>query len=117
MKKLCNCESDNEKACANCGKYAPDYASEVPFVPMNWTDRDNITGRLMEILEAVMPEGRQLTATKNLVKECTKWYWINAFNNQFDSITGNDENPSAEAAPYSTAVWNHYVENGMSKDE
>lgn len=65
----------------------PEYASEVPYVPVNWYDRDNITGRILEILEAVLPEGRQLEATKNLVKESTKQYFIHLFNDQYDALS------------------------------
>lgn len=68
---------------------APEYASAVPYVPVNWYDRDNITGRILEILEAVLPEGRQLDATKNLVKDSTKQYFIHLFNDQFEALNGH----------------------------
>lgn len=66
---------------------APEYASQVPVVPVDWQDRDNMTARILEVLEAVMPEGRQLEATKNLVKEVTKQYFIHLFNYQFDALS------------------------------
>lgn len=64
----------------------PEYASQVPFVPHNFEDRDAIVGRLMEILEAVMPESNQLRATKQLVKKCMTDYFIVSFNDQFDAL-------------------------------
>lgn len=81
----------------------PNYAGEVPFVPVNWEDRDTITRRVCDILEAVMPEGNQLDKTKELVKEMTKQYWITLFNDQLDSlqVRGLETNRTR----YYTAIW------------
>lgn len=64
----------------------PEYASQVPFAPHNFEDRDAIVGRLMEILEAVMPDNKQQYATKQLVKKCLTDYFIGSFNDQFDAL-------------------------------
>ena len=81
----------------------PSYASEVPFAPVNWEDRDTITRRVCDILEAVMPEGNQLDKTKELVKEMTKQYWITLFNDQLDSllVRGLETNRTR----YYAAIW------------
>lgn len=83
----------------------PSYASEVPYAPVNWEDRDTITRRVCDILEAVMPEGNQLEKTKDLVKEMTKQYWITLFNDQFDSLQGRGLIGSSRDE-YSMAIWN-----------
>lgn len=87
----------------------PTYASSIPFVPADWSDRDAITGRILEILEAVIPEGRQLEATKRLVKEATKGYWIEMFNNQYEVLTGNTTiylgNDPTYRVEASLAIW------------
>ena len=94
----------------------PTYASEVPYVPVNWFDRDNMTGRILEILEAVMPEGKQLTATKNLVKESTKRYFINLFNDQFDDLT-TGPNIGFSKSAYSEAIWEMAQKQGLPADQ
>lgn len=83
----------------------PAYASEVPYVPVNWEDRDTITRRVCDILEAVMPEGNQLEKTKDLVKEMTKQYWITLFNDQFDNLQNRGLIGSSRNK-YSEAIWN-----------
>lgn len=65
----------------------PEYASQVPYVPHNFNDRDAIVGRLMEILEAVIPEGQQQYATKQLVKKCLTDYFLGSFNDQYDALS------------------------------
>lgn len=87
----------------------PEYASEVPYVPVNWQNRDDITGQLLQIIEAVLPEGKQLEATKHLVKETTKKYWIDLFNDQFDALSGRVSRPEDDGVlfweDYCTALW------------
>ena len=85
----------------------PTYASEVPYVPVNWEDRDTITRRVCDILEAVMPEGNQLEKTKALVKEMTKNYWIELFNDQFDSLQDKQRfnGFTIVRTKYSRAIW------------
>ena len=78
---------DKETSMENPYAGRPEYASAVPYVPHNFEDRDAIVGRLMEILEAVMPESRQLDATKQLVKKSLTDYFIGSFNDQFDALT------------------------------
>lgn len=93
-------------------KKEPEHASEVPYVPVNWQHRDDITGRILEILEAVMPPGKQLEATKNLVKESTKRYWITLFNDQFDELTRQSPivSPDSWAWPtYCQAIWDKCI--------
>ena len=87
---------------------APEYASEIPYVPVNWSDRDTLTRRVCDILEAVMPEGNQLEKTKELVKEMTKQYWITLFNDQFDCLTPEYKGLvgfTAHKEKYSRAIW------------
>lgn len=92
----------------------PYYASQVPYVPVNWTDRDTITRRVCDILEAVMPEGNQLEKTKDLVKEMTKQYWIQIFNDQFDSLTPTQLTGfTYDKAQYSKAIWDKAIELGV----
>ena len=84
----------------------PEYASEVPHVPVNWGDRDNITGQFLQILEAVIPAGSQLEATKNLVKKTTKDYWIQLFNTQFELLVHPVESDGGESYNgYCEAIW------------
>jgi len=116
MRKLCNCDSDKSMACASCGHHIPDYASEIPFVPVNWEDRDNITGRILGILEAVMPEGQQLSATKDLVKDATKKYWIDLFNDQFETLQFSRQQPVlGDRARFQEALW-RYMEKELEID-
>jgi hypothetical protein len=87
---------------------SPDYASEVPYVPVNWEDRDTITRRVCDILEAVMPEGNQLEKTKDLVKEMTKQYWIQIFNDQFNCLQDKPQiigGFTIQKTKYSQAIW------------
>lgn len=83
----------------------PTYASEVPFVPVNWEDRDTITRRVCDILEAVMPEGNQLDKTKELVKEMTKQYWITLFNDQLDSLQARGLGLETSRTRYYAVIW------------
>ena len=84
----------------------PAYASQVPYAPVNWTDRDTVTRRICDILEAVMPEGNQLEKTKELVKETTKQYWITLFNDQFDSLHPNTLTGfTHDRQQYSEVMW------------
>ena len=92
---------------ANFSEY-PTYASEIPYVPVNWEDRDTITRRVCDILEAVMPEGNQLEKTKDLVKEMTKQYWMQIFNDQFDSLQDKPQRIGGfmiVRTKYSQAIW------------
>lgn len=92
-------------------KTPPQYASEVPYAPVNWTDRDTITRRICDILEAVMPEGNQLEKTKELVKETTKQYWITLFNDQFDSFSeGKLVGFTYDRELVSRAIWEQTLE-------
>lgn len=91
---------------------APRYSMDVPFVPMNFQDRDVLVGRLMEILEAVLPEGKQLDATKNLVKKSVTEHFIRSFNesfedlkNQYQAEEDNEDYPSSVISPYIKAMW------------
>lgn len=97
-------------------KVEPKYASEVPFVPVNWTDRDTITRRICDILEAVMPEGNQLEKTKELVKETTKQYWIQLFNDQFDCFANKLTGFTWDKEQYSRAIWDKAVELEKHKE-
>jgi len=84
----------------------PEYASQLPFVLMSWEDRDSITGKLLEIVEAVMPEGSQLNATKSLIKKATSQYWMEKYNFQFDTTHmeyGEDEQETFTG--YCLALW------------
>lgn len=69
----------------------PKFIGDMPYFPMNFDDRDNIVGRLMEVLEAVMPEGQQLEATKNIVKYNLSQYWIATMDAQLKIIKNSDE--------------------------
>jgi len=95
----------------------PEYASEVPHVPMNWGNRDDITGRILQILEAVMPEGKQLEATKDLVKKSTKDYFIEAFNMQFSVLRHPVKGDGGESYDgYCEAIWREALRHRPTKD-
>jgi hypothetical protein len=86
----------------------PDHASAVPFVPVNWGDRDAIVGRLMGILEAVMPDGKQLEATKGLVKNSLSDYFRELFNNQYEVLTGpyaTEKHDELDIVKFYRAIW------------
>lgn len=82
----------------------PQFSSEVPVVPVDWSDRDAIVGRLMEVLEAVMPEGSQLEATKKLVKGKMNEYWSYMYNNQFEILIA-EKVYDGQRVPYHEAIW------------
>lgn len=65
---------------------SPEYASQIPHIPVNWDDRDEITGKLLEVIEAVLPEGRQLEATKRLIKKTTNQFFMDKYNMMFDCL-------------------------------
>lgn len=88
----------------------PEYASDVPFIPVNWNDRDAMVGRLMEILEAVLPGGKQLEATKRLVKTSLSQFFMQSFNNQFEILQNIEKYQTARngvdaRTPYQEAMW------------
>lgn len=87
----------------------PEYASEVPFVPVNWGDRDAIVGRLMGILEAIFPESKQLEATKSLVKNSMSDYFKELFNNQYEILTGNYGLHDYPGIGYQKAIWVEFL--------
>lgn len=106
MRKLCNCDGKKEE-CADCNIYEPNYAGEVPYVPVAWGHRDDITARLLQIVEAILPEGKQLEATKHLVKDTTKKYWIELFNNQYDCLPyrPGEDALGGSWGDYCQAIW------------
>lgn len=83
----------------------PNYASDIPYVPMNWGDRDSIVGKLMEILEAVIPEGKQLEATKGLVKRSLSEYFTHSFNDAFKGLTNTSPTVGYQWDDYVKALW------------
>ena len=110
-------EKMKEQTNSEVRDWSPSYASEIPYVPVNWSDRDAITRRVCDILEAVMPDGNQLEKTKEIVKEMTKQYWINLYNDQFDSLTPNQLTGfTYDKSQYSKALWEKAKELGSDHE-
>jgi len=68
-------------------KVEPRYAEEVPYVPMNFTDRNNLVGQVMPIIEASIPDKKQQEAVKNLIKRVISDYFHSEFSLQFSQVT------------------------------
>lgn len=85
----------------------PAYAGQLPHVPLNWDDRDEITGKLLEIIEAVLPEGGQQEATKRLIKKTTSQFFEDKYNMVFyclkDELSLVPEHESYNG--YCHAIW------------
>lgn len=85
------------------------YASDLPYVPVNWEHRDIVVGRILTILEAAIPQGPQFNATKRLVQDSMSEVWTSLFNYQFESIKGlvpiRDD-----IKPYQDAIYEKYIE-------
>lgn len=95
----------------------PKYASDVPHVPMNFEDRDAIVGRLMEVIEAVMPEGRQQDATKALIKKSVSDHFISAFNTQYEILRRNSPTTGDMYDDYCRAIWAVAVSQMPKQDQ
>lgn len=94
---------------------APTYASQVPCFPTDWRDRDALTGRILQIIEAGVPEGSQQTAMKNLVKEATKQHFINGFNDQFDRLINTGGLSGCDKDVFYEALWSATLLNRESE--
>lgn len=95
----------------------PSYASDVPYVPMNFNDRDILVGQLMEVLEAVMPQGTQLEATKNLVKKTVSQHFVRSFNDQFQVLTHRSPTLGGILEDCMEAIWEANLANLPSKGD
>jgi len=85
-------------------KVEPRYAEEVPYVPMNFTDRNNLVGQVMPIIEASIPDKKQQEAVKNLIKRVISDYFHSEFSLQFSQVT--QDNVGGHKLEYSRAIWN-----------
>lgn len=81
----------------------PKYASDIAFVPVNFNDRDNIVGKIMEVIEASIPESKQQEAVKSLIKQRVSEYFTHLFNDAY--ICLKNESPTIGG------VWDKYVES------
>jgi hypothetical protein len=70
----------------------PQFSSDIIFVPVSFNDRDNLVGRIMEVIEAVMPETKQQEATKSLIKQRLSEYFVHLYNDAFTAL--KDESPT-----------------------
>lgn len=86
-------------------KEAPKFSLDIPYVPMNFGDRDSLVGRLMEVVEAVMPEGKQQEATKSLMKQKISEYFTRSFNDAFYSLKGDSPTIDGSWDKYVRAIW------------
>lgn len=84
---------------------SPKFSSDIPFVPMNFGDRDSIVGRLMEIIEAVIPEGKQQDATKSLIKQRISEYFTHSFNDAYYSLKDDSSLVGGHWEKYVRAIW------------
>lgn len=83
----------------------PKFSSDLPYVPMNFQDRDNLVGRLMEVLEAVMPQGTQLEATKSLMKQKLSEYFSRMFNDCYYILKEEQPTIGGGLDKYIKAIW------------
>lgn len=83
----------------------PQFSSDLPYVPMNFQDRDNLVGRLMEVLEAVMPQGTQLEATKSLMKQKLSEYFTRCFNDAYHVLKDDQPTIGGGLDRYIRAIW------------
>lgn len=70
----------------------PAFSSDISFVPVSFGDRDSLVGRIMEVIEAAMPEGKQQDATKSLIKQRVSEYFTHLYNDAFHVL--NNQSPT-----------------------
>lgn len=87
----------------------PKFSSDIGFVPVSFQDRDSLVGRIMEVVEAVMPEGKQQDATKSLIKQRLSEYFVHLYNDAFTALNRDKENDMLDSVWGNAvrALWEH----------
>ena len=87
----------------------PEYTGQIPYILMNFNDMDSINGQIMEIMESVLPEGKQLEAAKNVMKRTVRNYFHYQYEKMFSNLNGPEAYDSESYTGYSRAVWSEAI--------
>lgn len=87
--------------------------TDLPYVPMNWKSRDTITRRVLDVIDAALPEGKQNEAIKHLIKETTRQYFDGIFMGMLEYLSNLEVEPmttvSGHDGYYMEAIWKAYT--------
>lgn len=86
-------------------KKAPQFSSDIQFVPVSFADRDIIVGKIMEVIEASMPDSKQQEAVKSLIKQRVSDHFVRVYNEAFHALNNESVTTGSPWDNFVRALW------------